>query len=55
MSSGSFLENIFDPAAGGRYSVGPADYVERPRDLYVFAFRVPQARGYTLVESGAQY
>jgi len=48
---GKLLESIFDPATGADIRW------DRPttlngRVIYVFAFRVPQSRGYTLVESG---
>jgi len=48
---GKLLESIFDPATGADIRWDRQTTLNG-RAIYVFAFKVPQSRGYTLVESG---
>ncbi len=47
---GNLLDNIFEPATGASLRWDRLATLNRRR-VYVFAFRVPQSRGYTLTES----
>jgi hypothetical protein len=48
---GTLLDTIFDPQTGADLR-WDSQAARNGRTLYVFAFRVPQSRGYSLVESG---